>query len=241
MKPYLHVFPVAFLACVLLSNAQVAKADVIEPKPILPPTVGGYALPNACITATPTPFCLTNSSFTNFQITSEMISGGNELVSTTALYQTTAFLDINGTLGPKIGSLSTTGTVDFIYFGRSSATELGTFSTQITNFLFQGSLGGNTFEAMQDSSSASTGTTTISSISGSLDGPFRVSSSINIFADVDVNTTSFGIERIATLTAVPEPPPSTLLLTCVVGLAAAGYFRRRSSRTKAGGRLISPK
>jgi hypothetical protein len=230
VKNDIRVSAISCLACVLFSSAQVARADVIEPKPILPPTVGGYVLPNACITATPTPFCLTNTSFTNFQITSDTISGGNEVVFTTALFQTTGFLDINGNLGPKIGSLSTTGTVDFIFFGRSSATELGTFSAQITNFDFMGSLGGNKFEAMQDSSTASTGSATISSVSGSLDGPFDVSSFFDIFADVDINGNSFGIgPRVATLTT-PEPSSSALLLTCVVGLAAAGYFRRRSRR-----------
>jgi len=76
----------AFLACVLLSNAQVAKADVIEPKPLPPPTGGVYVLQQFCISFTPMPICFGNIAISNFVITSDTFPGGNEAVSTDATY-----------------------------------------------------------------------------------------------------------------------------------------------------------
>jgi len=37
-----------FLACLLLFTLQAARADVYEPTPTLPPTVGGYAIATEC-------------------------------------------------------------------------------------------------------------------------------------------------------------------------------------------------
>ena len=228
MKPYLHVLTVAFLACVLLSNAQVAKADVIEPTPLLPPTGGAYVLQPFCVSVTPIPFCLANIAISNFQITSDTFSGGNETVFTDAIYTATAFQNVGGNTGVQLGSVTAPGDVDFLFLGRTSHSDFGTFTTEVTDFDFKGTFNGHTFEVLIDTSTPSTGSTTITA--PSLDGPFDVTSTLNIFGDVSIDgsTPQGGTLRTATLTAVPEPPPSVLLLTCMVGLAAARCFWRRS-------------
>jgi len=78
-----------------------------------------------------------------------------------------------------VGTVLAFGDVDFPFVGRSSLSDLGTFVSEITEFDFKGTFNTHTFEAMIDTSTPSTGSTTITA--PSQDGPFDVSSFFDVF------------------------------------------------------------
>ena len=78
-----------------------------------------------------------------------------------------------------MGTVLALGDVDFLFVGRSSLPDLGTFVSEITEFDFKGTFNTHTFEVMIDTSTPSTGSTTITA--PSQDGPFDVSSFFDVF------------------------------------------------------------
>lgn len=223
MKNLANLLPPVLLACVLQWGGQIARADIVEPIPELPPTAGGYTLPTLCVNIV----CLENATISDFHITSSSISGGNELVDTTALLTANVFANVSGIPGAFLGMLSTTGTAnftDFTFFGRTSSGELGTFNAQIDDFNFAGTFLMNTFDVKQNPTMASTGSATLSKLASGL---YDVSSSFDIYAELSVNGGPFapGPERTASL-GTPEPSSWALLIT-VVGLFAWKMRRTR--------------
>lgn len=234
MKNLGNLLPPVLLACMLQWSGQIARADIVEPTGQLPPSAGGYVLPTLCVNIV----CLENATISNFDITSLSRSGSNELVDTTALFTALVFANVSGTPGAFLGTLSTTGTADFTFFGRTGTEELGTFNAQIDSFNFGGTFNTNTFDVMQNPVMASTGMTTISQLPSGL---YDVSSYFDIYGELSINGGSPvpGPERTATL-GTPEPSSWALLVT-VCGLFAwkmrrtrrwANFWESRPQRTR---------
>jgi hypothetical protein len=200
-----------------------ARADLLQPTATLPPPAGVYDLPLVCIT----PVCLENASVSGFQDTLDILSAGNELVSTTAVFAADIFQNSGGSPGAFLGPLSIAGTMDFTYFGRSLATPLGTFNAQITNFDFTGMFNGHPFEIKQNPSQATTGQTTINQVAGT--GLYQVSSFFDVFAELSLDSGPFvpGPMRSSTLTtALPEPGTAALAILGLLGLIGTASRRR---------------
>ncbi len=227
MKTSTQLLLTSLFSCCLITNVPVARADIFQPTAVLPPTSGQYVLPLICLPLG----CIQSASISNFLVTSAVISGGNELVSTTATLAGSIFTNNGGSPGTLLGPLSVTGTVDFVYFGRTSLTGLGTFTAEISDFDFMGTFGGQQFAAMQNPNQASTGITSITQPVEN--GLYDVSSFFNIFAEVSLNNGPFvpGPGRLTTLEATPDPSPALLLFTCLAGL---GFWQARRKALQKG-------
>lgn len=211
----------AFALLALAGGLNSALADLIEPTATLPPPNGIYGLPLVCIT----PVCLLNANVSGFQTTSDVLSAGNELVSTNAVFATDIFQNIGGAPGAFLGPLSIPGTMDFTFFGRSLSTPLGTFNAQITAFDFSGMFNGHSFEIMQNPSQASTGLTTINQVPGG----YQVNSFFDVFAELSLDGGPFvpGPERHSVLTATPEPDGWVFAVLGLLGFVGIASRRRR--------------
>lgn len=218
----------ARLFVLALVALTVGRAELIEPTATLPPSNGLYSLPVICITTV----CVVSGTASGFHNTSDVLSGGNELVSTDAIFSAIIDKNDSGVPGATLGSFSTSGTMDITYFGRSITNPLGTFDAQITGFDFAGTFNTHPFEVEQNPTTASTGQTTI--LPDFPFGPsYQVSSFFDVFAEVSLNGGPFvaGPMRVATLSAAPEPRYGALAAVLLAALAGTASRRRRISKT----------
>src|SRR5215469_1710486 len=130
-----------FLACCMLVLVPAVRANVVEPTPALPPTVGGYVLPTICKTGPGgASACAVNAMISNFNFPPGSISfaGGNENEDGTATFTVNFYTDVSGNPGTFLQSISVPATIGFEWFGRSGPNDLGTFSGEITEFTTSG-------------------------------------------------------------------------------------------------------
>jgi hypothetical protein len=207
--------------------AGPAAADVIVASPSLPLIGVTYLSPGGAGCFTLASVCVTPGPFVQTETVSSTISGGSQYIGAMASY--------DGTLsGAYSGSVSLTGTVDYTVVGRTSLSELGTFTTDITGLDLTGTLvlPGSLFDGhVIDVTLAapSSGTTTIAQDGGL----FRVSSFFDVFIEISLPGT--GLSRSPPdpihLVAVPEPSTWAMML---VGFAGLGFAMRRRAVVRAG-------
>jgi hypothetical protein len=207
----------AMLLGVMVMGAGAARASVISDTPDpLPPgslfvgTSGGAGcFPNLGICAGKGVL-----SFSNVASSFDML--GQELDFTGVL--TVPF--VNEMTNQPVGTVSLSGPVHETIFGRTSATELGSWMTQITALDLTGNFEGIPLEATQDTDNASTGQTTIAAAGDK----FAITSFFDIFVDIELSTvpplTTGRGPLHAELEPLPEPASLALLLLPLAGLAA---------------------
>ena len=218
----------AFALLALTVGMTVAHASIIEPTALLPPPAGIYPLPLVCIT----PVCLANVSIFGFQIVSDVLAGGNELVATNAVFAAAVYQNNGGSPGAFVGVVSIPGTVDFTYFGRSIAVPLGLFNAQITDFDFAGTFNTHPFEVRQNPLLPSVGQTSITALGQGGLSPYLVDSFFDVFAELSLNNGPFvpGPVRHSDLIATPEPGSIGLAVFGLLGFA--GWASRRRLRIR---------
>ena len=209
----------AGLTVMALTSLTVSRADVIQSTVVLPPVSGAYTLGGVCLSALGR--CTQNAVVSGFEIMTSTVENGNELVAVRANYSADIFTDSGGLPGAFLGHLPLSGTAHFTYLGRDpNVNPLGTFTTELTDFVFQGMLNGNTFEVKQDPGKTSTGWTTI--VEATSDPPitYTVSGSLEIFALYSFNRSPFmtAPPRTASLNPIPEPGSGVLVGSILVGL-----------------------
>jgi len=237
MKQFVSFLSAAFLACSLLVAPQTARANVIEPTPALPPTVGGYGVSTACVTAPGGSACLVSGFISNFSVTATYLTTPSveEDVVGTALFTGLLFDNVGGVPGTTFfGPLSGTANVGLSFAGRTPTIQTGTFPTTVTLFDVSGTaiVAGAilfTFDATLNPATPSTGSTTVTNLGNDR---FDVSSSFEIFPQFSLNGGPFvpGPESTVSLqpSAVPEPSPVLLLLTGLGAIALVPQLRRNA-------------
>jgi hypothetical protein len=225
-----------FALIILGLGPTPARASLIQLTTILPPPTGAYTLSSPiCIT----PVCLATISVSGFQITSDVFAAGNELVDTNAVFAASVFQNNAGSPGAALGAFSAPGTMDFTFFGRAVAGQLGTFNAELRDFDFLGTFNGHVFEVRKNPTLASTGQTTITQVR---EGVFQVTSFFDVFAELSIDHGAFvpGPERHAELSAVvPEPGSLGLVVSGLVGLVGVVRRRRRVRQSDAPGRILA--
>ena len=183
--------------------------------------------------------CVNPGPFVQTSIVSDVFSGGNQEIIANVTYDATLTPIMGSTI---IGSVVLTGTVDETVIGRTSNTETGSFTVDITGLTLSGSLSlpsepsldGRTLTVGLDSSDTSSGTTTIAP-----DGPaFRINSFFDVFADISLDLTPLPSPSTSVgpilLVAVPEPSTWAMMLLGFAGLAFAAYRRPHQPRSAGG-------
>ena len=172
---------VAVLTVMSLTSLAVSRAGVIQSTVELPPVSGAYTLGGLCLSVLGR--CTQNAMVSGFEVLERTVENDNELVVVSATYSADIFTDNGGVPGAFLGHLSLLGRATFTYLGRDpSVNPLGTFTTQLTNFVFQGMLNGNTFEVKHDPEKTSTGSTTILPATFVTPVTYAVSGSLEILA-----------------------------------------------------------
>jgi hypothetical protein len=224
-------FRKCFRACALIGSmvlVPLASADTVEPIPTVLPDDGVFALPDTCIV----PVCLGNIGLSNFNDTNFSLSGGNELATSDVSLTADAFNNVSGMPGMFIAPVTLNGQIDITYFSKGALSEPGTFNDQITFLDLTGTLNGHSIEAMLNPMQPSTGQTTVTPIGGT-PPQFKVNSSFDVFAELSIDNGPFipGPERVANLTATPEPAYYGATGILLAGLIALRVVRsKRSAR-----------
>lgn len=201
-----------------------AGASVISATPTLPvlgvpykPVVGGGCFTLAGV-------CIDLGSLTMTSLVSSMFSStGQDIVADAG------FTGLLTTLsGTPIGPISLSGTIDEEVVGRTFSTGLGSWTTDVTTLSLTGPVLGHTLTVGLNPLDTSSGTSSIVSVGGADNGPFRISSFFDVFIDLNLNsipplTTTRGPIRV--VLAMPEPASLALIVPALFGLIAAG--RRR--------------
>ena len=218
----------------VFAGLTISRAAVIQTTVLLPPAAGSYVLGGVCISDLDR--CTQNAMVSGFNIVSRAVSGGDELVAVTANYSADIFDNNGGIPGSFLGHLSLPGTAEFKYVGRDpSVNPLGTFTTELVEFSFQGMLNGNTFDIQQDPANTSTGSTTIAQNTFVSPITYAVSGSLAIFAVYSFNGSPLTPAPIRNpdLTEVPEPELSFLaglVLFGMIGIASRRRLIRQARR-----------
>jgi len=205
------------------------KAAIVSDSPSLPllgvpytsPTGAGcFTLAGVCVT--PGTFVLTSTVSSTFTV------AGQDIVADASYDGTLTTLG-----GALIGSFSLTGTVEELVLGRTSDTELGSWTTDLVMMSLSGPVLGHTLTATQDPTNPSTGLTSIESIDVGNQQRFRIDSFFDVFIDVSLSGTglSASVGPIS-VEAVPEPPVWTLMILGFAGLAFAGRSRLAARSTR---------
>lgn len=218
------VQPVVVVFALIVASLAVARADVVTRDPTLPPEVGAYVGTNGgagCFVFFGV--CANAGTFGHFvPISSTFDAAGQEL-----LFDATFTTTVTTLHGTPVGTITFTGDFGETVFGRTFATETGSWNTEITTLDLDGTLtgplAGITGGIGLDHSDTSTGRTSITPVTGG----FRINSFFDVFVELTLNTTPpVVVDRgPQVITLVPEPRSLALLLLPVVGLLE---LRRRT-------------
>jgi hypothetical protein len=219
-----------------------AHAGVIESSPTFPPDPLSFMSPTGVGCFDIAMVCVTPGTFTLTSPVSTFAPPSLPAVQDIAADATyTGSLTTLPTASPPsvfLGSFTLTGTVDLEVLGRTSATETGSWTAELTGISLSGPLlSFGTLSATLDMNplTPSTGTVSIVPLGQNVRGKFLISSFFDIFMDVTLDRpglpplmTSVGPIEVV---AVPEPATWAMML---IGFAGLGFAARRRAAARAG-------
>jgi hypothetical protein len=224
-----RVLTVASLTAVISgASPRPAVASVISLDPSLPvlgvpytSLVGAGCFPVAAVCISAASLELTSV------VVSEFTATGQHIV-TTAEYVG----QLTTTEGTPIGAVNLSGILEQEVLGRTFATQLGSWTTNLVALSLTGPVLGATLTVGLDPAHLSSGVSSVLPVLGD-DQLFRIDSFFDVFVQADLNsvpplhTTRGPLRFEARPTAVPEPASSTLL---ALGAAMFLARRRRAAR-----------
>ncbi len=212
----------AMLLAALLVVIPGASADIIQSTPSMPPEGGAYTAATICVQLGPG-VCVVNPALYGFNGTTRSIDNTGESIDSNIVFTAAIYTDTSGRPGTFLGFLHLAGPIGIFYAGRTSDSQLGTFTSTLTELDMTGMFNGHSIEVMLGMPTSS-GPTSITP-SG---GDFKVSSFFDVFAEISIDHGAFmaGPERTFTLQPIPEPGTVSLMTLGLIGLTA-GELRRR--------------
>jgi hypothetical protein len=229
-KPVSRLFS---LLAALTAGPAIMQADLLQTNVMLPSPNGTYVLSGTpCLVSIER--CLKDATvddFSNPMISQIGPGGANEQVVVQAGYAAKVYNEMTNAF---IGTVNLDGTVTFVYEGRNPMTNpLGTFETDVTNFLFTGTFNGVMFELEENPNKTSGGTTSIFEATFTPPIEYRVSSQLTLWGEYSIAGSPFMVPPngggvSTTLVGTPEPGYMALAGTLLIGILGAGLRRSRS-------------
>ncbi len=219
----------AMLLTFLLALSFAAHADVVQDSPTLPPTTGAYTAPTICVQIGPG-VCIVNPRLFGFNGTTSTFSDMGQAIDSNIYFTADIYSETASRPGTFLGMLNLAGPIGIFYDGRSTADQLGTFTSTLTELDMTGMFNGHSIEVIlgMPTSSGPTTITQLDPLKNAPDGQFAVSSFFDVFAEISIDHGTFvqGPMRTFTLNTVPEPGTLSMLALGLAGLSA-GKLRRR--------------
>jgi len=209
-----------------LALAVPASAALTTSSPTIPP-VGGVFTSTDVQLYSISGFSLTlrNMELTMNAPITQSPSGANELENFMATLNGLSDINITGTGSFPNVPASSSGAGSSFAFGKAGPTATGTFDTEMLSLNLSGSTALGPFMIRESPTRASTGRTTITPLGG---GTFLIDSFFDVFTELSIDGGQNWIPNAngsSRLTLVPEP--SSVVLACIGGIAAAGAMWRR--------------
>jgi hypothetical protein len=214
----------AVAAMIQLAGAEAANASVISSTPTLPVLGVPYKPVSGAGCFTFAAVCVDLGNLTMTSPVSSTFNGSGQDIITGATYRGL----LTTLAGRPIAPLLLTGTVEEEVLGRASATELGTWATDLLSLSLTGTVKGHTLTVGLDPAHPSTGSATIAPVGGGDQEHFRISSFFDVFVELDLASlpplhTTRGPIRVS---LAPEPASLVLLAPALFGLIAIRLRRR---------------
>lgn len=228
LRTWRSIVVAAAVLAVVAAALPEALADVIQPAPSLPPTAGSYTPGTICVPLGPG-VCVVGASLGNFTGTTLIFGSGGQAIDSTVTLSANVYTDSGGSPGTFLAHLVLEGGIGILYAGRTSDTELGTFTSTLTELDLTGTFHGpttHTIAVMLNPLMTSSGQTTVAP-SGS---DFRIHSFFDVFVELSLDGGPFvaGPPRTVTLVS-PEPGSASMLALGLIGVAAELRRRVRSA------------
>src|SRR5271169_4358319 len=150
---------------ILAALVPAAQADITQSTPSLPPQ-GAYTTGTVCFPNLGPGVCIVGTSLYGFTGTTSMVGGGGQSIDSSISLAADIYTDNNGVPGILIGQLSLGGPIGIFYSGRTSDTELGTFTSSLTELDLTGQFNSHTIELMLNPNVTSAGPTTVAPSGG---------------------------------------------------------------------------
>jgi hypothetical protein len=215
----------ATVLAVVVAAPGVAGASIIQSTPSLPPE-GYYTAGNICVPLGPGA-CIVGASLGNFTGTVTTFPLTGQATDSSVTLTAAIYTNNSGMPGTFLGNLMLGGPIGILYSGRSSDTELGTFTSTLTELDLTGAFNGHTIEVVL-SPTTSSGPTTVESTGGM----YTVSSFFDVFAEISIDGGPFIPGPMRTFTLTPEPGSISLLALGVLGVAGELRRRARGARSR---------
>ena len=133
------------VGCGVAADAGVAKADIIQSTPSLPPA-GAYTSGDFCVQLGPGG-CVVNPALSGFTGTTSIFGSSGQSIDSSISLISNVYTDNGGNPGAFLGSLDLFGPIGILYSGRTSDTELGTFDLTLTELDLTGTFNGHSVES----------------------------------------------------------------------------------------------
>ena len=227
-----NLLPAALLLAAAVAFVPVAQASIIQSTPGLPPTTGGYTAGTICVLLGPG-VCIVGASLSSFTGTKSTFDMSGQAVDSSITLTADVYTDVGGKPGTLIAPVTLAGPIGILYAGRMNDTELGTFTSSLTELDLTGTFHGittHTIEIMLNPVMTSSGPTTVAPSGGN----YRIDSFFDVFAELSLDGGPFmaGPSRTFTLTPIPEPGSISLLALGLVGVIGKLRQRQGSSTSR---------
>lgn len=209
----------AGMLAVVAAELPEARAGVLQPTPSLPPAVGSYTTGTVCVALGPG-VCVVGLSLGNFSGTTSTFGALGQAIDSSVTMTGNIYTNSGGVPGSFLGHLVLGGAIGILYSGRTSDTELGNFTSTLTELDLTGTFNGHTVEVMLATTPTS-GPTTVAPSGGG----FVVDSFFDVFTELSIDGGPFVAGPMRTFVLTPEPGSASLLALGLLGVAAE--LRRR--------------
>ena len=206
--------PAVMLAFVAAA-VPVVQASAIQPTPSLPPSTGGYTTGTVCVALGPG-VCVAEADLHGFTGTTSIFDSSGQSIDSSITFTADVYTDVGGMPGTLIGPVTLVGPIGILYAGRTSDTELGTFTSSLTELDLMGAFNGHNIEIILNPNMTSGGPTMVAPSGGN----FQITSFFDVFTELSLDGGPFnpGPPRTFTLTSIPEPGSITMLALGVLGV-----------------------